>query len=333
MKKRLLAFLLAFSLLLGMVACSPPKKQQTVTGFYFDTVVVMTIYWKDEAPLHAALEKCAYYENLLSKTVEGSDVWRLNHAQGQRTQVDGETRTIIDTALEYAALSRGGFDITIEPCVALWNFTDPASAQLPDPAALAKAAALVDYTQVDVSDEGVRLGPGQSIDLGAIAKGYITGRIADLLKELGVKSGILNFGGNVQTIGDRPDGVPWAVGIQGTSGDPVAAASVTDAAVVTSGIYERGFDLNGIRYHHLLDPATGMPIQNNLAGVTVFTDDSLQGDALSTGLFALGEEDGLALAEELPGVEALFLTREGQISYTSGLEGKITLQTHEMRKE
>lgn len=329
MRKRLLPLLLVSALLLpALNGCKRQLPKQSITGFYFDTVVTMTIYWKDDAPLKAAQEKCAYYENLLSKTVEGSDVWRLNHTEGERIQVDDETRAIIEKSLEYGALSQGGFDITIAPCVDLWDFTGENAGKLPDPDALAAAAELVDYTQVDVNDDGVKLGPGQSIDLGAIAKGYIAGRISDLLKEKGVESGLLNFGGNVQTIGNKPDGTPWNVGVQdprSATGESIAVMPVTDGAVVTSGIYERGFDLDGVRYHHLLDPATGMPIQNDLAGVTIFVDDSFDGDALSTTLFALGEEKGLALAEELDGVEAMFVTREDRVSYTSGLEGKIKL--------
>jgi thiamine biosynthesis lipoprotein len=328
MKKRFLCLLLAFALFPSLAACQKSRTKQTATGFFFDTVVVMTIYWKDDSPLQAALEKCTYYENLFSKTVEGSDVWRINHAEGKRIQVDAETRAVIEKALEYSALSHGGFDITIEPCVALWNFTDPGKAKLPDPEALAAAAAKVDYTLVDVNDDGVKLGPGQTIDLGGIAKGYITGRIADLLKGLGVESGLLNFGGNVQAIGSKNDGTPWNVGIQDPrqpTGESIAVIPVNDGAVVTSGVYERGFDLDGVRYHHLLDSKTGMPIQNGLAGVSIFADDSSFADGLSTGLFSLGVKDGLALAQSLDGVEAMFITREGQISYTPGLEGTLTL--------
>lgn len=330
MRKRLLSCALAAALLLTMLAgCAEPKRtKQTVTGFYFDTVVNLTIYWKDDAPLTEALQKCAYYESILSKTVEGSDVWNINHANGERVQVSEDTRDIIEKALEYSRLSNGAFDITIEPCVALWDFTDKNKAVLPDEAALAAAAAKVDYTQVDVNDDGVKLGLGQTIDLGAIAKGYIADRISDLLKEKGIKSGLLNFGGNVQTIGNKPDGTPWNVGIQdprGAQSDSIAVMPTTDAAVVTSGIYERGFDIDGVRYHHLLDTSTGWPIQNDLAGVSIFVSDSFDGDALSTTLFALGEQGGLALTEKLEGVEAMFITREDNISYTQGLEGKIVL--------
>lgn len=330
MRKHFLPLSLALALIFSLAGCqtAPARTKQSATGFYFDTVIVMTVYWQDAAPLDAAMERCAYYEGLLSKTVEGSDVWNINHAGGERVQVSEDTRDILEKALDYAKRSDGKFDITIAPCVALWDFTDLANAKLPDPAALAAAAALVDYTLVDVNDDGVKLGPGQTIDLGAIAKGYIADRISDFLKEQGVESGLLNFGGNVQTIGDKPDGTPWNVGVQdprSTQGESIAAVPVTDGAVVTSGIYERGFDLDGVRYHHLLDSATGMPIQNDLAGVSIFVDDSFDGDALSTTLFAMGEQDGLALVKELDGVEAMFITRGDKISYSPGLEGKIKL--------
>lgn len=328
MRRKLLCFLLMAAFLVPLSSCQKPRTKQTATGFYFNTVVNMTIYWKDDAPLKAALKQCAYYENLLSKTVEGSDVWRLNHAGGERVAVDQETRAILEKALEYSRVSEGGFDITIEPCVALWDFTGENKGELPDPAALAAAAQRVDYRLIDIDGEGVKLGVDQTIDLGSIAKGYITGRIAALLKGMGVESGLLNFGGNVQAIGDKPDGSPWNVGIQDPrqpTGKGLAVMPTTDSAVVTSGIYERGFDLDGVRYHHLLDTSTGMPIRNDLAGVSVFTEDSFDGDALSTVLFALGREKGLALAEALDGVEALFVTPEDEIFYTPGVEGKIML--------
>lgn len=331
MKKRSSRLLLTLFVLLALLpgcAENAVRSKQSAHAFYFDTVINLTIYWKDDKPLQAALKECAYYEQLLSKTVEGSDVWNLNHAQGQWVTVSEITCEIMEKAREYSILSSGRFDVTIAPCAALWDFTNPDRAGLPKADALADAAARVDYTQVEMEENRVRLGAGQTIDLGAIAKGYITDRIADFLKEVGVESGLLNFGGNVQTIGDKPSGEPWSIGIQdpeSAQGSPLAAVSATDAAVVTSGIYERGFELEGVRYHHLLDTATGWPIQNDLAGVTVLASASFDGDALSTTLFALGKKDGLALAEELEGVEAVFVTREGALSCTSGLEGTLTL--------
>ncbi len=266
--KRHFSLLLSTVLCLSLAACGPAQPQPTPTpqqksqvGFYFDTVVTMQVYTDDEDLLTRAQAECQRYDDLLSKTHEGSDVWNINHAQGKRVAVSDETREILEKALEYSRASDGVFDITVEPCVALWDFTGEGMGLLPDEEALAQAADKVDWTLVDINDEGVLLPPGMTIDLGAIAKGYITDQIADFLKAGGVESGYLNFGGNVLTIGHKPDGSEWNIGIQDPLGkrdqNIVGAARVSDQAVVTSGIYERGFDLDGVRYHHILDTSTG----------------------------------------------------------------------------
>ncbi len=328
--KRIKYLSLTAALALCLTACAPrsvpePKSQ---VGFYFDTVVTMTAYTDDDALLSDALAECGRYERLLSKTVEGSDVWNINHAGGRRTPVSPETREILEKAVEYSRLSDGAFDVTIEPCVALWDFSEDAAPALPDPAALAAAAARVDWTRIDLSDDGVLLPDGMTIDLGAIAKGYITDKIAQLFRDRGVSSGYLNFGGNVFTIGRKPDGRAWNIGIQDPLGlrdqSIVGSVAVADQAVVTSGIYERGFDLDGVRYHHILDPATGSPVQNELAGVSIISDNAFDADALSTTVFTLGAEKGAQLIESLPGTDAVFVTRDDRVSITSGLEDIFT---------
>lgn len=337
MKRRLLAFALLAALLTGLTGCggavtpfpTPVPQKRSQVGFYFDTVVTMDVYTDDEALLSDAQMECQRYDELLSKSYEGSDVWNINHADGKRVPVSPETREILEKALEYSRLADGLFDVTIEPCVALWDFTGEGMGILPDEAALAQAAARVDWTQVDINDEGVLLPAGMTIDLGAIAKGYITDRIADFLKARGVECGLLNFGGNVLVIGRKPDGSEWNVGIQDPLGkrdqNIVGAARVSDQAVVTSGIYERGFDLDGVRYHHILDTATGWPIQNELAGVTIIAGDAFDADALSTAVFAMGVEKGTAFIEALEGIEAIFVTRDDAVTWTSGLEDSFVL--------
>lgn len=335
--RRLVSSLLTGVILLSLAGCTGPV-QPTVTptpqaksqvGFYFDTVVTMQVYTDDEQLLTDAQAECQRYDNLLSKTFEGSDVWNINHAQGQRVAVAPETREILEKALEYSRLSEGFFDITIEPCVALWDFTGEGMGILPDEATLAQAAAKVDWTQIDLNEEGVLIPEGMTIDLGAIAKGYITDRIADFLRARGVESGFLNFGGNVLAIGNKPDGTEWNIGIQDPLGkrdqNIVGAARVSDQAVVTSGIYERGFDLDGVRYHHILDTASGWPVQNELAGVSIIAPDAFDADALSTTVFAMGVEKGTEFIEALDGIEAIFVTRDDTVTWTSGLEGRFTL--------
>jgi len=327
MKKRFALILLCMSLLLGGCQASKAKaaeeNKQSRVVFYFDTVVTVTAYTEDADILSEMEAECLRYENLLSKTIEGSDVWNINHAKGERVAVSPETRELIEKALEFSRLSDGRFDISIEPCVALWDFTGENIGVLPDAEELAQAAEKVDWTKIDVNDEGVQIPEGMSIDLGAIAKGYISDRIADFLREGGVESALLNVGGNVRTLGLKPDGSNWRIGIQDPEGvrdqSIVGVVTLGDNAVVTSGIYERGFTLDGVVYHHILDTDTGWSVQNELAGVSIVTQEACTADALSTTVFAMGLEEGSAFIESLEGVDAIFVTREGDISWTSGL--------------
>ena len=327
MKKLLVVLMLCLSLLLS--GCGGAKKNaqgspQSRVIFYFDTVVTVTAYTDDAEILDGLEAECLRYEQMLSKTVEGSDVWNINHAEGKRVPVSGETRELILRALEYSRLSDGRFDISVEPCVALWDFTEEGRGKLPDAGALAAAAEKVDWTKIDINDEGVLIPAGMSIDLGAIAKGYISDKIAEYVKARGVTSGLLNMGGNVRTVGLKPDGSSWRVGIQDPAGlrdqSIVGVATIGDGAVVTSGIYERGFSLDGVHYHHILDTETGWSVQNELAGVSIVTEEACTADALSTTVFSMGLEEGTAFIESLEGVEAIFVTREGAVSWTSGLK-------------
>ena len=320
MKKLLSALLVVLFTFTGCAAQETAVKRSAV-GFFFDTVVTLTAYTPDEGLLDRALKECARYEQLLSKTVEGSDVWAINHAQGRPVTVSQETLEVLETAQYVADISQGAFDVTVAPAVALWDFTGGGNL-LPDSEALAQAAALADYRKLTIEEGRVTLPEGMQIDLGGVAKGFIADQIDAFLRDNGVTSALLNFGGNVISIGDKPDGQgAWRVGIQNPAeprGAYLMAVYATDLAVVTSGIYERGFDLNGVRYHHLLDPDSGWPVQNELSSVTILTRQSALADALSTATFVLGMEKGLALIESLAGVEAVFVTREGQIQATSG---------------
>ena len=325
MKKALVALLLCLSLLLsGCGAKDAEANKQSRVVFYFDTVVTVTAYTDDADILSEMEEECRRYEQLLSKTVEGSDVWNINHADGERVAVSPETRELILKALEFSRLSCGRFDISIEPCVSLWDFTSESRGVLPDADALAEAASKVDWTQIDVNDEGVLVPASMSIDLGAIAKGYISDRIADFLVAGGVESALLNVGGNVRTVGLKPDGSNWRIGIQDPEGardqSIVGVVTLAGNSVVTSGIYERGFTLDGVVYHHILDPETGWSVQNELAGVSIVTEEACTADALSTTVFAMGLEEGTAFIEGMEGVDAIFVTRDGDVSWTSGLE-------------
>ena len=318
---RVAAALLALVFALSLAGCATAEVgKQSVVGFYMDTVVMLTAYVDDTQVLNDALKECGRYERLLSRTVEGSDVWNLNHAGGQPVKVSRDTLEILEAARQVSELSGGAFDATIAPVSTLWDFTSGA-AVLPDAGALAEAAARVDYAKVEISGDEVTLPEGMMLDLGGIAKGYIADAVKGYLIERGVESAVLSFGGNVVTIGLKPGGKPWKVGIQdidAPTGEYMLVSKNFGGSTVTSGIYERGFELDGVWYHHILDPRTGWPVQNELASVTVFSESSMWGDALATAAFALGTEAGTALIEGLEGFEAVFIARDRSVTYSSG---------------
>lgn len=328
MKKALTALILCLALCLSGCQSKAEVQSQSRVIFYFDTVVTVNVYTDDTRVLDEMEAECLRYEKLLSKTIEGSDVWNINHANGERVAVSPETRELIGKAQEFALLSDGRFDITVEPCVALWDFTGENIGVLPDADELAAAAEKVDWTKIDMNEEGVLLPEGMSIDLGAIAKGYISDRIADFLAENGVESALLNVGGNIRTLGVKPDGSDWRIGIQDPEGvrdqSIIGLVTTGDGAVVTSGIYERGFTLDGVVYHHILDPNTGWSVQNELAGVSIVTKEACTADALSTTVFTMGLEEGTKFIESLEDVDAIFVTRDGEVSWTSGLDDRFS---------
>ena len=224
--------------------------------------------------------------------------------------------TVIKIQILYSELSGGAFDLTIEPVSALWDFKAD-KPTVPSSDAIAQAVSHVDYTKVDIRDNTVTLeDPEAGIDLGAIAKGYIADQVKTYLKKQGIKHAIINLGGNVDVIGTKPDGSKYNIGIQkpfDESGEAITSVQLKDQTVVTSGIYERYFKKNGKLYHHILDPRTGYPCENNLHSVSIITDSSTKADALSTTCFLLGYEKGMELIQSMDGVEAIFITDDEKV--------------------
>ena len=307
--KRWISILFAL-LFLGAFGCKAEEASSGV-DFVCDTVVTLNAYASQQT-VDDAIRLMRDYGRVLSKTVEGSDVWKLNHAEGQPVEVNPETAELLLLAIEIAERSNGAFDVTIAPLSNLWDFKAQ-SPKLPDPDALAEAAARVDYRNIRIEGNTVTLNNGAEIDLGGIAKGYIADRVAAFLKERGVRHACINMGGNILVFGGKPDGSEWTIGVRdpfGTAADAEEVLSLPDGAVVTSGSYERGFDLDGVRYHHILDPKTGMPIQNGLVSVTILCDKSATADALSTACFVLGPDDSRELLSAYS-ASAIFLYSDG----------------------
>lgn len=324
MKKIYLTITIVFLLLL-LSGCSRKNDPITKTGFYFDTIISITIYDSSrEDVLAYCLELAGEYEDLLSVTKEGSDLWKINHAGGNAVTVSEETISLLERALYYAELTDGRIDPSIAPLSSLWDFSSKNSGTHTVPAddEIQERLLHVDYHNIQIEGTSVRLlDPEASIDLGFIAKGYIADKIKEYLIEEGIESAIISLGGNVLTVGDKPDHSPYIIGIQrpfGETGESMNSVSVSDLSVVSSGIYERYFESDGHFYHHILDTDTGYPVENELVGVTILSPSSLEGDALSTTCFLLGVEDGMQLISSLPDTEALFITKDGELVYTDG---------------
>lgn len=304
-----------------------PQDPISKTAFLLDTFVVITIYdSQDESLLDGSLALCKGYEEQLSRTIQTSEIARLNarSAGTERMAVSPSTAELIEEGLDYSRLSGGAFDITIEPVSSLWDFTS-GKAQLPDPEQLAEAVEKVGYEELYVEgDEVCFTSPDTRIELGAIAKGYIADKIKEYLLEQGVKSALINLGGNVLCIGEKPDGLPFKVGLQKPFRDrneTIAVLNIKDQSVVTSGVYERCFEKDGVNYHHILDPKTGYPYDNGLLSVTIVSPRSVDGDGLSTACFSLGLEEGIALLDTMPEVYGYFITEDYEVHYSEGAKG------------
>lgn len=319
----------------------------SISSIKLNTAVQITIYdSQDKALLNDCLALCDKYELIFSRTNEKSELYKLNHRKdvsdgdfstdGQTTpcpisgtadtwHISEDLAALLSEGLDITRESDGAFDIAIAPLTSLWDFTaeDP---RVPDDAAIQKALPLCSSDGVTIDGQDITL-PSDDIqfDVGAIAKGYIADRLKDFLMKKGVKSAIINLGGNVLCIGSKPDGTPFKIGIQKPFADrneTEAVMDITGKSVVSSGIYERYFKQDGKLYHHILNPQTGYPYDNGLISVTIISDQSVDGDALSTTCFALGLEDGLKFAEK-KGVQAVFITEDYELHYTDGFRDEI----------
>ena len=288
------------------------------TRFMLDTICTVTLYdWRGDGGeiIDGAFALCDRYEKMLSATVSSSDIYKINHSGGMPVEVSGETAELLRRAIDYCRLSDGKFDITIFPVKTLWHFGEDQPA-LPDPNALAKAVRKVDYTKLRVDGATVTLPAGMGIDLGAIAKGFIADRMAGYLRENNVNSAIVDLGGNIYALGNKPDGQLWRVGIRKPFADGEAdVVETSDSSVVTSGVYQRYFVKDGKIYHHILNSHDGMPCETGLYSVTVTAESSEQCDALSTICMLIGYDESIGLLSEFQNVRAEFITSDGELLY------------------
>lgn len=300
----------------------------SISEFKLNTIVTITIYDSQNIQLlEECMAICDRYELLFSRTNPESELYRLNHREldslNGTYNLSSDTAALIEKGLEYSRLSDGAFDITVAPLSDLWNFTS-SSPKAPDAGRLQSVLPLVDYKNIELRGQSFRfLQDKTALDLGAVAKGFIADEIKAYLTSQGVNSAMINLGGNVLCVGNKPDGAAFKIGIQKPFADrneTIATMEITDKSVVSSGIYERFFEENQRLYHHLLNPKTGYPYNNGLISVTIISDLSVDGDGLSTACFALGLEKGMALIESLPQTDAIFITEDYEMHYSKDFE-------------
>jgi FAD:protein FMN transferase len=324
--------------LVYLSGCAGAPERTTRTEFLLGTTITVTTYGRvSEELLDQVFERVDEIERRMSTSEDDysdTELLAVNAAAGiGAVTVSADTFEVVRAALDFSELSGGAFDVTIHPLVRLWGIGTEAAA-IPDPVELSAALGLVDYRAVetDSGDQSILLPrSGMGVDVGGIAKGYAADEAARVLREAGIESALLDFGGNILTVGNKPDGSPWRIGIQvpdATRGEFLGVATVTGQSVVTSGTYERFFESGGVRYHHILDTNTGYPVQNGLASVSIITTASIQADALSTVVFALGLDEGFAFVETLPDVGAILVTETNDVYLTSGV-GEIFELTNE----
>ncbi|MFW5827020.1 MAG: FAD:protein FMN transferase, partial [Alkalispirochaeta sp.] len=259
-----------------------------------------------------AFERVAEIERRMSTSEDDYDTTELlevNRAAGdEAVAVSEDTFAVLERALEFSQISDGAFDVTIWPLVRLWAIGSGGTS-VPPEEEIEAARDAVDYRrlELDAEQRTVYLPEnGMGVDVGAIAKGYAADEAARILREAGVEHALLDFGGNILVIGDKPDDTPWRIGVQRPDAERtryLGIVAATDKTVVTSGPYERFFVQDGERYHHILDADTGYPARNGIQQVTIIADRSIDADALSTATYIMGIEEGLALVESLEGVE------------------------------
>lgn len=339
--RRFIHITLALTLVLSLTACfgppvDPDTVQESIQVIAMDTAMVISTYGKrSTGAAYASEDLIRNLEAQLSRTEADSAVSRLNEAGTLESGEPAEDLFfLLEAAGEYCRETGGAFDITVAPVAAAWGFAGGTKNRIPGEAELQELLELVDGTAVKTENQTVTLAPGQSIDLGGIAKGYAADKLVDLFREYQIPRAMATLGGNVLAWGDRPDGAPWRVGVQdparpGEQNAFVGVLNLKNAFAVTSGGYQRYFEEGGKTYHHIIDPATGYPADGDLTSVTVVAKvlrpdagraygPGTMCDALSTALFVMGKEQALNFWSSRKGAFDLVLVTKDQEIYVTG---------------
>lgn len=338
LKRKQIAIVLIVMLLLVATGCTQKTEEEESvvrTSFMMGTIITIKVFGPHRvAAADAVVEKFKQLEQLMSVNIETSEVSQINANAGkQPVKVSEDTFAVLKMAIEYAERTDGLFDPSIGPLVDLWGI-GTGHAKVPTQAEIEKILPLINYKNIELNEAEQTIyltQPGMKIDVGGIAKGYAADKAIEIYRENSVKSAFVNLGGNVMVHGAKPDKSLWRIGIQHprqVRDELMATIDMQDSTVVTSGDYERFFEKNGVRYHHILNPKTGYPSTAGLISASIIGERSADADALSTSVFLLGAEEGKKLAEER-GFQVMLVGADKKIYMSEGLRGKMEFLTEE----
>jgi len=316
-------FLIICSLFL--TGCHINKEPISRSATFFDTFITITIYdCENESILNECFSICDKYEKMFSITYPESDISKINNSHGQAISVNKETINLVKDSLEFSKATNGMYDITIYSVSKLWDFHNPNNT-LPNKDDIDNTVRHINYKNIVIDEESSSIAltdPDTQLDLGSIAKGYIADSVYNYLKSQGIGSAIINLGGDIRVLGCKPDNKPYIIGVQdpGDENNVITTLSINDKSVTTSGTYERFIMHNDKKYHHILNPLTGYPVDTDISSVTIIADSAETADALSTSVILLGKDNALPFIESYDNAEAIIITYTNDIFKTSGVD-------------
>ena len=320
------SILLCLVMLLSLCGCGGTADKKTKEFFAMDTYMTLTAYGDNaEKALSEAQSEVERLDSLLNAEDKHSEIYRLNCEK--KLTLSEETSQVLKKALDFSELTDGVFNPALHPLMKLWGFTTK-DYTVPSAEEIKNTLKLCDVKNVALNGQNAVIKKdGTELDLGGIAKGYTSSRLIEILKKNGIESGLVNLGGNVQTLGKKPDGSDFTVAIESPEKDGgyLGMLKTSGKAVITSGDYERFFEKNGKTYHHIMNPETGYPAESGLASVTIVSKDGTLADALSTLLYVMGEKKAVEFwNRSSEDFDIILFTKDNKLIVSGGIADSFT---------